>query len=126
MPLSWTIDRDHRTVEIVAEGDVTLADAMAFFAAVEEARALPYKKLFNGARARAAMTADELLAAASRIRQQHGASAVGALAVVASREQAHLAARMLGAAAAADRPMRIFDDLRRARRWLDDQTAAAP
>lgn len=110
----------------MAGGDVTLADAMAFFVAIEDARALPYKKLFDGSRARSAMTPDELLAAAGRIRAQHGTSVVGSLAVVASREQAQLTARMLGAATAADRPMRVFDDLRRARRWLDDQVAAVP
>lgn len=118
MPLHWTIDADEQRVDIVAEGDVTLADAMAFFEAIEKANALPYHKLLDGSHGRAAMNPEELMEAAVRIRQQHGMSAVGALAVVATREQALKAARLLGAAAVPDRPMKVFDNLRPARRWL--------
>jgi hypothetical protein len=42
MPLYWTIDSELKTVDIVAEDDVTLTDAMAFFDAIEKAAALPY------------------------------------------------------------------------------------
>src|SRR5258708_36403751 len=78
MPLHWTIDSQLSTVDIVAEDDVTVADAMAFFDAIEDAAALPYNKLFNGTRGRAAMTGEELMAGVARIRNQHGLSAMGA------------------------------------------------
>ena len=126
MPLYWTIDSGLRTVNIVAEDDVTLADAMAFFDAIEEAAALPYNKLFDGSRGRAAMTAEELMAVVVRIRSQHGMSAMGALAVVASPEQSHQFARLLGAAAVADRPLKVFDELTPARRWLGAQRPVRP
>ena len=124
MPLHWTIDSQLRTVDIVAEDEVTVADAMAFFDAIEEAEALPYNKLFDGRRGRAAMTAEELMAIVVRIRSQHGLSTMGALAVVASPEQAHHIARILGAAAVADRPLKVFDELRTARRWFEAQRPA--
>ena len=124
MPLHWTIDSQLRTVDIVAEDDVTLADAMAFFDAIEGAAALPYNKLFDGRRGRPAMTAEELMAIVVRIRSQHGLSTMGALAVVASPEQAHYLARVLGAAAVADRPLKVFDELKAARRWFEAQLPA--
>lgn len=126
MPLNWTIDSQARRVEIVAEGDVTMAEAMAFFEAVEGAGALPYDKLLDGARGTAAMAPEELMAIAARIRAQHGLSSVGALAVVATREQAQSLARLLGALAVADRPLKVFDEIRPARRWLDLQAARRP
>jgi hypothetical protein len=44
---------------------------------------------------------------------------VGPLAVVVPEDKFDLIARVLGALAAADRPMRLFTDLRPARRWID-------
>ena len=126
MPLYWTFDSNLRTVDVVAEGEVTLADAMAFFDATETAATLAYKQLIDGSRGRAAMTAEELMAIVVRIRSQHDMSAMGALAVVVTREQAHQFARLLGAAAVADRPLRVFDELRLARRWLDAQAPVQP
>lgn len=126
MPLYWAFDSNLRTVDVAAEGDVTLADALAFFDATETAATLAYKQLIDGSRGRAAMTAEELMTIVARIRSQHDMSAMGALAVVVTREQAHQFARLLGAAAVADRPLKVFDDLRSARRWLDAQAPVQP
>jgi hypothetical protein len=126
MPLRWTIDAGQQTIDIVAEGDVTISDVMAFFDDIEKVGALAYKKLLDGIRARPAMSAEDLLAMAARIRYQHGLSAVGPLAVVASAEQAQAFARVLGAAAVADRPLKVFDEIRPARRWLDAQPPRHP
>jgi hypothetical protein len=35
MALYWTIDSRRRTVDVVADGEVSMTDAMAFFDAVE-------------------------------------------------------------------------------------------
>lgn len=126
MPLYWTIDSRLRTVDVVAEDDVTLADAMAFFDATEAAATLAYKQLFDGSRGRTSMTGEELMAIVVRIRSQHGMSAMGALAVVASPEQSHQFARLLGAAAVADRPLKVFDEVTPARRWLEAQLPVRP
>jgi hypothetical protein len=121
MALHWTIDSQRRTVDIAADGEVTAADAMAFFDAIEGAQALPYNKLLDCTRGSTAMTPEDLMSIVVRIRAQHGLSVMGALAVVATPEQAQILAGVLGAAAVADRPIKIFDELRPARRWLDAQ-----
>lgn len=126
MPLQWTIDAQSRTVDVVARDLVTMPDVMAFLGAIEEAAALPYSMLFDGSEGRSEMTGEEMMAIVARIRGQHGLSVVGALAVVANREQAHQFARVLGAAAVADRPMKVFDDLKPARRWLEAQLPVWP
>lgn len=126
MALSWTIDSRRRTVELVADGDVTMADAMRFFDAVEGANALSYSKLLDGTRGQAAMTPDDVLSIIVRVRGLHALGTMGALAVVATAEQAQRIARLLGAAAVADRPMKVFDDLRQARRWLEAQPPRSP
>ena len=126
MTLHWTIDSRRRTVEVVAEGDVSMADAMIFFDAVEGAEALTYSKLLDGTRARAAMTPDDLLSIIVRIRGLHALGTMGALAVVATAEQAQRIARLPGAAAVADRPMKVFEDVKLARRWLEAQPPRHP
>ena len=126
MALYWTIDSRRRTVEVVAEGDVSMADAMAFFDTVEGAEALTYSKLLDGTRAQAAMTPDDMLSIVVRIRGLHALGTMGALAVVATAEQAQRIARLLGAAAVADRPMKLFEDVKPARRWLEARPPRHP
>jgi hypothetical protein len=121
MPLYWTIDSRRRAIELVADGEVSMADAMAFFDAVEGAEALAYSKLLDGTRARPSMTPDDLLSIVVRIRALHALGTMGPLAVVATAEQAERIARLLGAAAVADRPMKVFEDVKQARRWLEAQ-----
>jgi len=126
MAIYWTIDSRRRSVELMADGDVSMADAMAFFDAVEGANALSYSKLLDGTRARVAMTPDDVLSIVVRIRALHALGTMGALAVVATAEQAQRIARLLGAAAVADRPMKLFDDVKQARRWLEAQPPRLP
>jgi len=126
MALYWTIDSRRRAVDVMAEGDVTMADAMRFFDAVEGANALSYSKLLDGTRAQAAMTPDDVLSIIVRIRGLHALGTMGALAVVATAEQAQRIARLLGAAAVADRPMKVFEDAKQARRWLEAQPPRSP
>ena len=123
MALYWTIDSRRRTVELVAEGEVSMADTMTFFDAVEGAEALSYSKLLDGTRARATMTPDDMLSIIVRIRGLHALGTMGPLAVVATAEQAQRIARLLGAAAVPDRPMKVFEDVRLARRWLAAQSS---
>jgi len=123
MPLYWTIDSRERLFTAVAEGEVSFADATSLLEALAGARAIPYRKLFDGRREQSIMTSDELLALCARIRTYHEQGPVGALAVVATYDQTVRFARLLGALAAADRPIRVFDSLRQARTWLDKQPA---
>lgn len=121
MPLYWTIDSKKRLFTGVGKGDVTLADAMSLLEVLAGAKALTYRKLFDGRAVQSAMTNDELLTVCARIRTYHEQGPVGALAMVATREQMEKYARLLGALAAADRPIKMFNSPRPALSWLDLQ-----
>jgi hypothetical protein len=121
MPLYWIIDSRKRLFVGSGDGEVSLADAMSLLEALAGAGALSYRKLFDACRVQSPMTDDELLALSAKIRAYHDKGPVGALAIVATREQTVRFARLLGALAAADRPMRMFVNLRQARNWLDQK-----
>jgi hypothetical protein len=124
VPITWTIDHDRRLLTAACEGDVSLADIEQYLDAVVVAGTMPYRKLFDGTRGDAAMTDEEMMMLGARIRAYHGQGVpMGALAIVAPTEHTHGLARLFGALAAADRPIRIFRDVRAARRWLEAQTA---
>ena len=121
MPLFWIIDSRSELVSAVAEGDVPLADAMAFLRTLSGAKVTGYRKLFDGRAGTSSMSAQELLMVCAEIRSHHGLGKVGALAIIANPDQTEPFARVLGALALADRPMRLFDSPTRARNWLDAQ-----
>jgi hypothetical protein len=123
MPLYWTIDSKERLFVGSGEGDVTFADAMALLDALAGAKALSYRKLFDGRAVKAAMTGEELLAVCFKIRSYHEQAPIGAIAMVGTPEQTVHFSHLLGALASADRPMKVFDSVRRARNWLDRQTS---
>jgi hypothetical protein len=121
MPLYWTIDSKARLFTGVAEGDVTMGDAIDLLEAMEGAKAMSYRKLFDGREATPSMTADELLSVCARIRSYHEQGMMGALALVATAEQTMVFARLLGALASAERPIKLFDTPRQARNWIEEQ-----
>ena len=121
MPLYWTIDSKKRLFKGSGKGVVTFADAMALLDALAGAKAVPYRKLFDGRAVLSSMTGEELLAVCAKIRSYHDQARVGALAMVATPEQTEAFGRLLGALASAERPMRVFAGLRQARTWLNRQ-----
>ena len=121
MPLYWTIDSKEHLFTGGGEGEVTLADAMSLLEALAGAKALSYRKLFDGRAVQSSMTADEILAVCATIRAYHEQGPVGALAVVCTPEQTVKFARLLGALASADRPIKLFPGLRQAHTWLGQQ-----
>lgn len=123
MPLYWTIDSKERLFTGVGEGEVTLDEAMSLLEALAGAGALPYRKLFDGRAVQPKMTGEELLALCAKIRTYHDQGPVGPVAIVATPELTVSFARLLGALASADRPMKVFSSLRQARTWLSHQTS---
>jgi hypothetical protein len=121
MPLYWIIDSRAELVSAATEGDVTLADAMAFLRTLSGAKVSGYRKLFDGRAGSSSMSAQELLVGTAEIRSHHSMGRVGALAIIANPDQTEPFARVLGALALADRPMRLFDNPARARTWLETQ-----
>lgn len=123
MAISWTIDPDFESVAVLAEGAVTRPDVEAYLQAMEAAGALGYRKLIDARGASVGMTDADMMAVGVRLRSYHG-GAVGALAIVLSRDAVDAVARILGILAAADRPMRLFTSLRAAERWLEGMIKA--
>jgi hypothetical protein len=119
MPLFWTIDSKARLFTGVAEGDVTMGDAVDLLEAMAGAKAMSYRKLFDARAATPSLTSDELLSLCARIRAYHEQGMMGALAIVATGEQTTVFARLLGALASAKRPIKLFDSPRQARNWID-------
>ena len=129
MPLYWTIDSKARLFTGVAEGDVSLSDAVEFLEAMAGAKAMAYRKLFDGRAATPTMTPEEVLSLSARIRSYHDEGGImGALALVATPEQTMIFARLIGALASAKRPIRVFTSPRQARNWIEDlaKERAAP
>ena len=86
MPLYWTIDSKERLFTGSGEGEVTFADAMALLDALAGAKALSYRKLFDGRAVKAAMTGEELLTVCFKIRSYHEQGPIGAVAMVGTPE----------------------------------------
>lgn len=128
MPLYWTIDSKARLFTAVAEGSVSAGDVVELLETMAGAKAMAYRKLFDGRAAIAAMTSDEMLSLCARIRSYHEQGMMGALALVATPEQTMIFARLLGALASAKRPIRVFTSPRQARNWIEELTTerAAP
>ena len=120
MPLYWTIDSKARLFTGVAEGDVSLGDALDLMEAMAGAKAMSYRKLFDGRAAVPRLSSDELLSLCARIRSYHEQGIMGALAIVATAEQTMNFARLLGALASAKRPIKVFDIPRQARNWIEE------
>ncbi len=118
MPVHWKIDSRKRLLTVVAEGEVTRADADAFLDVLESGGLVSYRKLFDGMAGESAMTPEDLMAIGVRIRTGHQGGSVGALAVALTSEKAQLVSRVLGIMASAKRPMRLFDNVEDARRWI--------
>lgn len=104
-----------------AEGGVSLDDALAVLEAISGAQAMSYRKLFDSRGGTSLMSSDEMLALCVKVRSYHAQGPMGALAMVATPAQSWLLARLLGALATADRPMKVFESIRRARHWIDEQ-----
>lgn len=118
MPLFWTIDSKAQLFAAVAEGHVTLADALELLETMTGAKALSYRKLIDGRRAVSAMPPDDILQLCVKIRSYHDRQDLGAVAIVGTAEQTVIFSRLLGALAAGNRPFKIFNTPRQARHWL--------
>ena len=123
MPITWTIDHDQHLLTAVCQGDVTLQELEDYLDAVVVAGSMPYRKLFDGTHGDSKLSDEEMMLLGARIRAYHTEGAMGPLAIVVVSEHTHGLARLFGALAAADRPIKIFRDVRAARRWLDAQPA---
>jgi hypothetical protein len=126
MPLHWDIDHTHQLMVVVAEGMVTRQEVDRMLDDMIAERALGYRKLFDGTQGDTTMGPSEILDLGVRMRTLHQHGTMGPLAVVVPVEKWEMVARVLGMLAAAKRPMRVFQTVAKARRWLKKHEAVSP
>jgi len=121
MAVKWTIDPEDRMIVVIAEGDVTRAEVDAMLDAMQSDEVLTYRRFFDGTKADTKMPAEDLIALGVRMRGMHVHGGMGPLAVVVPAEKEEILERLFGMLAAANRPMRVFNDPVPARRWIRKQ-----
>ncbi len=124
MPVEWSIDSRTQVVLVTAEGKVTRAEVEAYLEAVTGAGANGYAKIFDATRGESAMTAEDMAFFAATFRRMHG-EPHGPLAIVLQKERQERLMPVLGALAAADRPLRLFTSPLTAKRWIKAQAVLA-
>ena len=117
MPLHWVISSRDRLATVTGEGRVGRTDIESWLDIVDGAALLPFRKLVDLGTATLDLQVDDIMALGIRFRAHH-ASPMGPLALVLPPEVPETVERGLGMLAAGQRPMRLFRNLARARRWL--------
>ena len=118
MPLHWTLDPSQHFVTLTVEGEVTRPEIEAYLSEIERSNATGWRKLVDLRNAQAVLPADDVMALGLRFREADAAGEVGALAVVMPKSNPEGVMRLLGFLAAAKRPMRLFQAIEPARRWI--------
>jgi len=124
MPIHWTISKSTKLVVAVCKDAVTRRDVEGYLDAVVVADALGYRKIFDFTQAQAELLDDDMMALGARIRAYASTGAMGPLAIVAVTAESYERAHLFAALADAQRPIKIFTELHKARQWLDAQAPA--
>jgi hypothetical protein len=126
MPLHRTIDSRRRIFVATCDCNVGVAEVNMVLHAVVGANGLGYRKLFDSTNGSTQMSSIDVLGIGVRIRAlQDGYREHGPLAVVVPDNKYAILSRVLGILAAAKRPMRVFKDAEKARKWLDSPAVRA-
>ncbi|HLG45604.1 MAG TPA: hypothetical protein VKY24_05115 [Reyranella sp.] len=121
MPIHWTISKPNRLVVAVCKDVVTRRDIETYLDAVVVADLLSFRKIFDLTQAEVDLPDDDMMALGARIRAYATTGAIGPLAIVAATPESYERAHLFAALADAQRPIRIFTELHKARQWLDAQ-----
>ena len=127
MPLHWTIDSRLQLFVAACDGNIEPTEVNQMLDAIVGANGLVFRKRFDGTHGETKMTALEILTVGVRIRDLQNADVEhGPLAIAVPDDKYMLLSRVLGILAAARRPMRVFKDADRARKWLDSPAIRGP
>jgi hypothetical protein len=122
MPLRWKIAPLERMVVCVAEGDVTIDDLMAYFAAIEAAGASHYRKLLDATRGHNRLSEDDLAKIAAYSRSLGWRGDPGPMAVVIGAAGKDKLVADVRSMLRTGRRMRAFATIHEARQWLDSES----
>lgn len=126
MPITWKISPLEHIVICVTDGVVTQQDILDCYDAVERAGALPYRKIIDATIGSLGMSDVEIRQWIERLNLARRETPLGAMAVVTVSGRKAGLIRILQAMAKVDRPLRVFDNIHDARRWLDARPAVMP
>lgn len=118
MALHWIVESRLELVTAVAEGDVDRRDLEAYLAMAKGANLLAWRKLIDLRASRITLTSQDVNELGVRFRAAAGRLPVGPLAFAMPEAPTPELVRLLGFLAAAKRPMRLFNDIGPARRWI--------
>lgn len=124
MPIHWTISKPTKLVVAVCKDAVTREDIEGYLDAVVVADVLGYRKIFDMTQGTVDLPDDHMMALGARIRAYATTGAIGPLAIVASTPESYERAHLFAALADAQRPIKIFVELHKARQWLDAEAPA--
>ena len=125
MPLSWTISPLEKMVVCTAEGTVALPDMLAYYRALDEARAFPYQKIFIATAGRSALTAEDIARCADELQSRRKTRRFGEVAVVAGTSRNEDLANIFRMLSQVDRPLFLCATIHDARQWLARRRKAA-
>lgn len=118
MPLHWTVQSRLELITVVADGDVGRSDVEAYLAMVDRMNIAGWRKLFDARTARPVFTFQDVNEIGARFREADAVRVVGPLAFVMPETSSPELMRLLGFLAAAKRPMRLFNELAPAQKWI--------
>lgn len=122
MAIHLDISRLDRLVMVVIIGDATADDVRALAHQFAEADMVPYRKIIDITAGTLAMDDAELAAVTAFLRERPVATARGPLAFVVDPARARVAEKF-AELTAGERPVKVFQSLHAARRWLDECAA---
>jgi hypothetical protein len=120
MPITFVVDQLQRRVHTTVTGDVTSAELMEHFQAVQRAGVLSYPEVVElGNTELPSISVQEIWAAAKMVRGLPSAHGVGPRAVVVANDLQFGLSRVFTSVVEGALPIEIFRERQAAERWLD-------
>lgn len=122
MPITWTISPAERLVTVKADGVVTLQNAEEYLDALVVNDAMPYRKLVDCTTMQPTVSDEQMMQLGGRMRAYVATLEGGPLAFVVTRPDVlDYVKRYINLVMGATRPVKIFETVDEAHRWLDTQ-----
>jgi hypothetical protein len=121
MPFRHTIDHDSRTLIVTVDGPITLEDIRRHIEAERRDAGLSYAEIIDARTASPSVSAADVRALVSLLRDLAATQSLGPTAVVVTTDYAYGVLRMLDLLLEDVCAIRPFHSMSDARRWLEDQ-----
>ena len=118
MPVEFDIDHEKRFVHARTHGVVVLQEILDYFDAVTLQNAASYPKLFDAREGTPQLSDDDVMVLGARVSAYAAFDPRGAVAAVATTDEARESLRRYMNFAGARRAMRLFASIEDARAWL--------